>query len=74
MPRHEDEYGIIDYDYEKPSDEQILNDVTDAKLANLSIPGHIQEFDPDEAELAGAFIEDAMSLEDAEAAMLDDEG
>lgn len=35
------------------------------KLADAEVPGYQAEFDPDEAERAGAFVEDAMSQEDA---------
>ena len=35
------------------------------KLADASTPGYQVEFDPEEAERAGAFIEDAVSEEDA---------
>ncbi|MET1116963.1 MAG: hypothetical protein ABWY08_18695 [Comamonas sp.] len=41
------------------------------KLIEAMTPGRIVEFDPEEAEYAGAFIEDAMSEEDALAAMYD---
>lgn len=41
------------------------------KLADLSIPGFAVEFDPDEAERAGAFVEDALSEEDARAGAID---
>lgn len=36
-----------------------------AKLSDAAIPGAVVTFDPDEAERAGAFREDAMSAEDA---------
>jgi hypothetical protein len=35
------------------------------KLADALIPGFQAEFAPDEAELAGAFVEDALSEQDA---------
>jgi hypothetical protein len=35
------------------------------KLTDLLIPGYSVEFDPDEAEQAGAFQEDALSEQDA---------
>lgn len=35
------------------------------KLADAQTPGFQVEFDPDEAELAGAFVEDALSEQDA---------
>lgn len=36
-----------------------------AKLADMTVPGFVAEFTPEEAELAGAFTEDALSLRDA---------
>ena len=46
------------------------------KLADAETPGFLAEFDPEEAELAGAFREDALSEEDAieSAVDLTDEG
>ncbi len=35
------------------------------KLADMATPGYQVEFDPEEAEAAGAFVEDALSEEDA---------
>ena len=35
------------------------------KLADMETPGYVVEFDPEEAELAGAFLEDALSEEEA---------
>ncbi|MGO9532114.1 MAG: hypothetical protein ACLP3B_13190 [Syntrophobacteraceae bacterium] len=35
------------------------------KLADMETPGFEVEFDPEEAELAGAFVEDALSEQDA---------
>ena len=35
------------------------------KLIDAQTPGYQAEFDPDEAEHAGAFVEDALSEEDA---------
>jgi hypothetical protein len=40
-------------------------DVLAEKLADAMVPGAIVEFDPEEAERAGAFIEDALSEADA---------
>lgn len=54
-----------------PPEETVLNEVANAtdalheKLADALIPGYQVEFDPDEAERAGAFIEDALSEHDA---------
>jgi hypothetical protein len=41
------------------------------KLTDILTPGYAAEFDPDEAEQAGAFAEDALSLEDAAESCLD---
>lgn len=35
------------------------------KLSDAAIPGYAAEFDPEEAELAGAFVEDALSEDEA---------
>jgi len=40
-------------------------DVLAEKLTDAMVPGAIVEFDPEEAERAGAFIEDALSEGDA---------
>ena len=46
------------------------------KLADAETPGFLAEFDPEEAELAGAFQEDALTEEDAIESAVDwtDEG
>ena len=40
-------------------------DVLAEKLSDAMVPGAIVEFDPEEAEMAGAFVEDALSESDA---------
>lgn len=35
------------------------------KLTDILTPGYAVEFDPDEAEQAGAFVEDGLNLQDA---------
>lgn len=58
--------------YVRPTDEQILRETVKGKLQLLSdVPGIEVEFDPEEAELAGAFREDALSAEDAWEARFD---
>lgn len=42
-----------------------IDDALADKLADAMIPGFVAEFDPDEAERAGAFTEDALSEADA---------
>ena len=51
----------------EPSSEAVIRE----KLIDAMTPGFQAEFDPDEAELAGAFIEDALSEEDAMASDVD---
>lgn len=41
------------------------------RFIDILIPGYKAEFDPDEAEQAGAFAEDALSAEDATESSLD---
>lgn len=58
--------------YERPSDEQTLLETVEEKCRLLSeVPGLAVEFDPEEADMSGAFVEDALSLEDAEDAVFD---
>ena len=59
--------------YQRPDEETAAREVLDAKCAELDVPGHEVEFDPDEAELCGAFREDALGEEDAIEAALDQE-
>ncbi len=40
-------------------------DPISSKLADAMTPGYQAEFDPEEAERAGAFVEDALSEQDA---------
>jgi hypothetical protein len=42
-----------------------LVEVVCDKLRDAGIPGFLAEFDPNEAALAGAFVEDALTLSDA---------
>lgn len=41
------------------------------KLEDMETPGYLVEFDPEEADLVGAFLEDAMSEEDARESAID---
>jgi len=43
----------------------IDSDVTLLKLADAANPGFMVDVDPDEADLLGAFVEDALSEQDA---------
>jgi hypothetical protein len=62
---------------EKPQFEDIFAKDSDAdtalrkKLADAEAPGYQAEFDPGEAERAGAFVEDAMSEQDAVESTID---
>jgi len=47
------------------TDEQIQAAIHEKALAAVEIPGHEVECDPEEAELMGAFEEDALSADDA---------
>lgn len=40
-------------------------EVLDEKMTDVQVPGFEVEFDPDEAEYAGCFVEDALSDQDA---------
>ena len=51
--------------------EDVPADVITAKLLDAMTPGYQAEFDPDEADRAGAFIEDALSEKDALASDVD---
>lgn len=55
------------------TDEEVLRETVKEKLQLASdVPGLVVEFDPEEAELAGAFVEDALTDEDAWEARYDD--
>jgi hypothetical protein len=54
---------------ETPFDD--LAEVLREKLTDALTPGYQTEFDPDEAERAGAFVEDALSEQDAAASTAD---
>ncbi|MEW7976250.1 MAG: hypothetical protein AB2814_01990, partial [Candidatus Sedimenticola endophacoides] len=57
------------YPFQKPptnfSDEANNEDSISSKLTDAMTPGYQAEFDPEEAERAGAFVEDAISEQDA---------
>lgn len=53
--------------YEEPSQDTAISD----KLTDILTPRYVVEFDPIEAELAGAFTEDALSEDDAAESALD---
>lgn len=54
-----------------PSDAANAAAALRGKLIDILIPGYSVEFDPDEAEQAGAFQEDAMNEQDAADSCLD---
>ena len=51
-----------------------LRELVEEKLLDLQTPGFIAEFSPEEAALAGAFYEDALSETDAEDSAADRAG
>ncbi|WP_165482893.1 hypothetical protein [Legionella anisa] len=53
------------------SNETELMDVISEKLEDLIVPGFIAEVSPVEADIMGAFFEDALNEEDAMEAMYD---
>lgn len=57
---NQDENGLALIDDEAATDAALQ-----AKLADASTPGYQVELDPNEAEAAGAFAEDALSERDA---------
>ena len=52
-------------------DERNAADALREKLLDAQTPGYQAEFDPEEAERAGAFVEDALSEDDAVASHID---
>ena len=57
--------------YQRPDDETAAREALDEKCQEMNVPGHIVEFDPEEARLCGAFLEDALDEETALAATQD---
>ena len=53
------------------ANETELLDVINEKLSDLTIPGFIAEITPIEADIMGAFFEDALSEDDAMEALYD---
>ena len=51
--------------------EDDIRSVIHEKLIDTTIPGFLVEFDPVEAEMAGAFVEDSLSEDDALDAAID---
>ena len=49
----------------RPDEAATQRESVEEKCALLSVPGLQVEFDPEEAELCGAFIEDALGEEEA---------
>ena len=60
-----DVVGAHDRESEANPELAHLRAVVDQKLIDILIPGFIAEFDPDEAQHAGAFEESGISVEDA---------
>jgi hypothetical protein len=55
-------------DEARPIEDVNADAIIRQKLMDAEIPGAVIEFDPEEADRAGAFVEDALSEEDARAA------
>jgi len=55
-------------DEARPVEDVNADAIIRQKLIDAEIPGAVIEFDPEEADRAGAFVEDALSEEDARAA------
>lgn len=54
-----------DFSYVRPTDEEVLRETLKVKGEHLNVPGCVVEFDPEEADLCGAFTETGLSEEDA---------
>lgn len=52
-------------------DERNAADALREKLIDAQTPGYQAEFDPEEAERAGAFVEDALTEDEAAASYID---
>lgn len=57
--------------YTRPDEVTTLRESVEEKCSLLSIPGLEVEFDPEEAEMCGAFLEDALDEKTALAAAQD---
>lgn len=55
----------------KPTEHETFVGGIAEKLSDMDTPGFEVEFDPEEAEFAGAFIEDALSEEEARESAID---
>ena len=65
----------IQHNYQRPTDTELLEQTTNKKLTTTNqVPDIDVEFDPEEAELAGAFRETALSEDDALDAIYDADG
>ena len=58
-------------DITAPDDEESAAAALREKLTDILSAGYEAEFDPDEAEQAGAFMEDALSAQDAAESSVD---
>lgn len=61
----------MDPDDMRPDDAASAAAALHEKLTDILTPGYAAEFDPGEAEMAGAFPEDALGLQDAAESCLD---
>ena len=63
--------ALPDFDERPEAKARVLEETVRQKLIDVLTPGFTAVFTPDEAELAGAFVEDAMSEDDVLAAPLE---
>lgn len=63
-----DSDSITDATLQPPSARERLEQAVAQKLTDVLVPGFAATFDPDEAEFAGAFDDDAIDAADAAAA------
>lgn len=69
MPEHK---SVHPDDASVPPDRRsVVADVVREKLTDAMTPGHQAEFDPEEAQHAGAFVEDALGEQDAADSSID---
>lgn len=59
------EHNVTNPEESAFEDQVTAVEVLREKMVDAMTPGYQAEFDPDEAERAGAFVEDALSEEDA---------
>lgn len=71
IPDNPDIQVTVDIPEAGLNDREMKRQVITQKLVDAQTPGFQAEFDPDEAELLGAFKEDALSETDAQESSID---